>query len=235
MVERNTSYDNMSASHFKGENGMQIVETNADLPILWDQPNNALEPKNPPPDDLLPPESDKRIQKPSQLIKDLLEGHGTWSNNPNDPVIPLGVQLSAEGGAYDDNLTNWLDDVPTHVEGYAFATVTGVSEALEPWSLAKTKRGGNWLLWEKAIHKELVTLQHAGTWKLVDAPQGANVIGSKWVFQAKKDAVENVVRYKARLVAQARILTGIRNRLFWYLCPSCTTFFYQNCSCIRCH
>ena len=30
----------------------------------------------------------------------------------------------------------------------------------------------------------------------------ANVVASKWVFQAKKDAAGNMVRYKARLVAQ---------------------------------
>jgi hypothetical protein len=88
------------------------------------------------------------------------------------------------------------------VEGYAFAAVTGVSEALEPRSLAEAKRGADWPLWEKAIHEELATLQRAETWKLVDAPQGANVVGSKWVFRAKKDAAGNVVRYKARLVAQ---------------------------------
>jgi hypothetical protein len=58
------------------------------------------------------------------------------------------------------------------------------------------------LLWEKAIEEELLTLQCAGTWMLVDAPKGANVVGSKWVFQAKKDAGGKVVRYKARLVTQ---------------------------------
>jgi len=42
----------------------------------------------------------------------------------------------------------------------------------------------------------------AGTWELVNAPEGANIVGSKWVFWVKKDATGNVVRYKARLVAQ---------------------------------
>jgi hypothetical protein len=37
---------------------------------------------------------------------------------------------------------------------------------------------------------------------LEEAPAGANIIGSKWVFKAKKDAAGNIAHYKARLVAQ---------------------------------
>ena len=57
-------------------------------------------------------------------------------------------------------------------------------------------RGGDWLLWEKA------TLKAAGTWDLVEALEGVNVVGSKWVFRAKKDATGKIVCYKARLVVQ---------------------------------
>ena len=39
-------------------------------------------------------------------------------------------------------------------------------------------------------------------WRLEEAPPGANIISSKWVFKAKKDAAGNIVCYKARLVAQ---------------------------------
>jgi hypothetical protein len=50
--------------------------------------------------------------------------------------------------------------------------------------------------------EELATLKANSTWRFENAPPGANVIGSKWVFKAKKDATGRVVRYKARLVAQ---------------------------------
>ncbi len=56
-------------------------------------------------------------------------------------------------------------------------------------------------------------LRETETWTLVEPPEGANVIGSKWVFRAKKDAAGNVVRYKARLVAQ-RIFASPWGRLF---------------------
>jgi Reverse transcriptase (RNA-dependent DNA polymerase) len=45
-------------------------------------------------------------------------------------------------------------------------------------------------------------LKESGTWILTERPPNVNVVGSKWVFRAKKDAAGNVVRYKARLVAQ---------------------------------
>ena len=45
-------------------------------------------------------------------------------------------------------------------------------------------------------------MNKAGTWKLEAAPAGANIVGSKWVFQAKKDAQGSVACYKAHLVAQ---------------------------------
>ena len=37
---------------------------------------------------------------------------------------------------------------------------------------------------------------------LEEPPPGANIIGSKWVFKAKKDAAGIIARLKARLVAQ---------------------------------
>ena len=45
-------------------------------------------------------------------------------------------------------------------------------------------------------------LNDACTWELIDPPTGVNIAGSKQVFKAKKDAVGNIVCYKARLVAQ---------------------------------
>jgi hypothetical protein len=49
----------------------------------------------------------------------------------------------------------------------------------------------------------LETLRIAGTWELVEHPGGdQNVVGSKWVFRAKKDASGHIIRHKARLVAQ---------------------------------
>jgi len=84
----------------------------------------------------------------------------------------------------------------------ALADFTADAEALEPTSLADAKRHPDWPRWEEGIQEELKTLEEAGTWTLTNLPAGANLVGSKWVFCAKKDATGNIVCYKARLVAQ---------------------------------
>lgn len=76
------------------------------------------------------------------------------------------------------------------------------AEGLEPGSLREAKKRSDWELWKRAMEEELEMLRNAGTWELVDSLPGVNVVGSKWVFKAKKDAAGNVIRYKARLVAQ---------------------------------
>ena len=50
-------------------------------------------------------------------------------------------------------------------------------------------------------------LQQHEIFRLVKPPQGANIVGSKWVFQHKKDAEGNVIKHKAWLVAQGYMQT----------------------------
>jgi len=76
------------------------------------------------------------------------------------------------------------------------------AEALEPSSLAEAMRRPDWAQWEGGIREELATLKAARTWELADLPAGANLVGSKWVFRAKKDTAGNVIHHKACLVAQ---------------------------------
>jgi hypothetical protein len=108
------------------------------------------------------------------------EAGGAWSVEDGTPVLPKGF----EGFEY------------------IFVTETANAEALEPRTVAEAKRRPDWPRWEKAILEELATLDAAWTWRLEEAPPGANIIGCKWVLKAKKDAAGDIVRYKARLIAQ---------------------------------
>ena len=98
--------------------------------------------------------------------------------------------------------SDWAAVVEACGDKYAFAAEVGDAEALEAHNLAEAKQHPDWQLWEKAIVEELKLLREAGTWELVDLPKNVNIVSSKWVFKAKKDASGNVVCYKACLVAQ---------------------------------
>jgi hypothetical protein len=53
-----------------------------------------------------------------------------------------------------------------------------------------------------AMHEELENFERNQFWTLVDPPRDVNVIGTKWVFQNKQGEDGEIVRNKARLVAQ---------------------------------
>lgn len=137
-VERNTYYDNTSACHLEGENTLTINEMSAETQAPNPNPAVPNVPGQNQPEVAEQEERGYHIRKPSQRVLDLLEGCNMWTDKPTNVLVPPGIQLMAEGRANDEVLTDWLD-VPDHVEGYAFAAVTGDSEALEPRSLAKAK------------------------------------------------------------------------------------------------
>ena len=148
--------------------------------------------------------------KPSCILRDLQSGEGTTSTHhaPLQIVPPPQIEEVPDkepeeaGGvwAISDGEPTLLEDFKGLVN--VFMAETANSEALEPHTLAEAKHHPDWLQWEKAILEELATLKAAGTWILEEAPPGANIISSKWVFKAKKDAAGFIARLKACLVAQ---------------------------------
>jgi hypothetical protein len=52
------------------------------------------------------------------------------------------------------------------------------------------------------MHEELENFERTQVWTLVDPLRDVNVIGTKWVFKYKQGEDGEVVRNKARLVAQ---------------------------------
>jgi hypothetical protein len=52
------------------------------------------------------------------------------------------------------------------------------------------------------MHEELENFERNKVWTLVDPSRDVNVIGTKWVFKNKQGVDGEVVRNKARLVAQ---------------------------------
>ena len=226
-VEWNIYVDKMSAHCFEGEENEGIIKMNPDSPDIpippkvlpaFAQPpktdKNQLQNTPAPRKTHIEPEEShsepethpKCIWKPTQHVKDILQGIAMSSNLPKlHGKLATGIHLPTEP----QNDEHIFVDKPTVVfegvrldDGRRRICPSSWNKALEPWNLAEAKSSPDWALWDKAIQEELSVLKAAGTWELVDAPKGANIIGSRWVFWAKNNAAGNVVCYKARLVAQ---------------------------------
>ncbi|KAG9446390.1 hypothetical protein H6P81_012518 [Aristolochia fimbriata] len=72
-------------------------------------------------------------------------------------------------------------------------------DAVEPRKVEDALRDEFWI---RAMQEELEQFSRNQVWTLVPRPANINVIGTKWVFKNKTDEEGNVVRNKARLVAQ---------------------------------
>jgi len=147
------------------------------------------------------PSRPQRSRKPTQYIRDVLEGRGSATGYASRPAIPVGIRVpSVSEGVAEEEIEGENGD-ENAAELVMVVDVTD-AEALEPRSLAEAKRSPDWPEWERAIREELTTLEEAKTWRLEAPPADANIVGSKWVFRVKKDAAGHVARRKARLVAQ---------------------------------
>src|SRR5437667_2253262 len=56
--------------------------------------------------------------------------------------------------------------------------------------------------WRKAMEEEIQSIIDNQTWDLSDLPANRQVIGTKWVLKKKRDGNNNVIRYKACVVAK---------------------------------
>jgi hypothetical protein len=202
-TERNVYFDKTQSlvSRLEGEE-LEFTETKThDPPVSHNPPILSKPPEihqNAPEivsdnDEASEPEiPTKHIRKPTAKLKEIIEGRAVTSNLPSAPKFTAGTQFPSVPDAPGDILEVEEPDDWMMMET-AMMAQTSEMEALEPLSLAAAKRSPDWPAWEKAIYEELDVLKAAGTWKAVDPPDGVNIVGSKWVFRAKKDAAGVVV------------------------------------------
>ena len=70
---------------------------------------------------------------------------------------------------------------------------------VEPTKVEKALQDESWV---EAMHDELLQLQRNDIWTLVPRLEDEHIISRKWIFRNKTDEEGNVIRNKARLVAQ---------------------------------
>jgi hypothetical protein len=88
-----------------------------------------------------------------------------------------------------------------HTNTNATNTVRDTSRD-EPRTLREAMSSPYSVQWRRATDAEMESLLKAGTYTLVPLPDGANLIGCKWVLKVKRGADGTIVKYKGRLVAK---------------------------------
>ena len=76
------------------------------------------------------------------------------------------------------------------------------SKIIEPKDYREAMASSDRRKWEMAMSDEYKSMVENKVWTLTELPAGKNLVGCKWIYKLKEDADGNVVRYKARLVAQ---------------------------------
>ncbi|GAW04347.1 retrotransposon Ty1-copia subclass [Lentinula edodes] len=96
---------------------------------------------------------------------------------------------------------SWTDDTPLALiaqHPYAFAATSG--ELWVPQSYKQEMRRPD--LWTAPMETEFNTLENKECWELVLLPPGANLTGGRWTYAIKFNAAGNLLKRKARYVAQ---------------------------------
>lgn len=85
-------------------------------------------------------------------------------------------------------------------EEVSYTVIEGVMD--DPKTLGEALRSPYAKVWKAAMRKEFESLQKTGTWRLVELPRGAHLIGGKWVYRTKRNEWGEIVEFKARWVAK---------------------------------
>jgi hypothetical protein len=149
------------------------------------------------------------IPAPSgSLIQSAAPSPVTPTNSASSPPLPSPappVRLPRELRILQDSLpTGIKDHAPSTVQTPQLqlrVAVIAETEA-DPTTVKQALSGPDADQWRAAMKAEMDSLNTAGTYTIVPLPSGRHPIGSKWVFKTKRGADGQIIKHKARLVAQ---------------------------------
>ena len=171
------------------------AESNPDIPIISgnskDAPNLPSKPIPVPPAAPVANEGlrhSNRNQKPSQLVKEILNKTGVMSNKPSDiqKGLAMGIQaptvddaITAEDLDEEDDAGEEADDkLVEEIGGAAMAAAMAEILGLEPWNFKEAMEGPEWPKWKEAIVTEHKALEAFRTWVVKKPPPGASIVRS---------------------------------------------------------
>ncbi len=120
------------------------------------------------------------------------------------PTIPLDITRPTEASkaktTEKDKANLAIDTLWGNIleEEYAFRT----NEEDLPKNYEDAMRSDEGEKWKMAMDEEIETLGKMGTWRLEELSTDRKPVGSRWVYAKKRNEFGEVIKYKARLVAQ---------------------------------
>jgi transposase InsO family protein len=113
------------------------------------------------------------------------------------PIVPTAAPATA-------NTSLPMETPNTEHAMHTSTTATSMPppKAVIPGSINHARSLPEWPKWSEACESELKSMQDMNTHHLVPLPDGRKAVGSKWVFTVKTNEEGNIIRHKARLVAQ---------------------------------
>jgi len=147
-----------------------------------------------PPPDLAPEEDqDRPLREPSIAPRDFEQG--PWMN-PSNEEYGRGKRRTAHiAHEYAAFAHGVLD-----LESTAHSFLTLATD--EPATFKQAMHSPAHDKWFDACKSEISQLKDYGVYSLVTRPVDINVVGNRWVFRLKRDNKNEIIKYKARLVAQ---------------------------------
>ena len=114
------------------------------------------------------------------------------------------------GASYEDKFMKEVEQLegerrrkpPARFDEECYVASNLTADVNEPVDIDEAFSGEHSADWIKAAKSEFDSLKENRTWDLVPPPEGKNIVGSRWVFKAKRAADGSIQKYKARLVAK---------------------------------
>ena len=133
------------------------------------------------------------------------ETHDMINETPEEAQVPENIDTEEISINYVVTGKRWNRNDTIVDEYFAYNVAFDIMmdpEDLAPKSVDECRRRKDWPKWKEAIEKELSSLnKHNIFAPVVLTPEGTKHVSYKWVFVRKRNDKNEIIRYKARLVA----------------------------------
>ena len=159
----------------------------------WEPPGSfkldSVDPDNP---------DAKHLSVFENFKKDMADGK-VFEFDPSADLGETGEEKSTPESLNEDINADLLNAMSNRIRVLKILVKGGVDV---PQSRKQAMKSASWSDFLTAERTELAAFDEFDVWELVPRPSNANVVGVRWVYDVKVDELGNVLRYKARLVAQ---------------------------------